>query len=465
MLLLFSTWMFIQSNLFLIFPLFCCIFFNYFLFKKQNYNYLVLVSFLQFIIFSFLLLSKNWIHFELFHSFSFVILFFMFLYSFLATIDFYFNFDFIFEYYLSIIYFITLFSLTFFALSVSFNLMFSLTGMFLFSTLRLLYLYFKHFLDHYFNNLNLSLFLNQWSYIWICCLSNCIISICTLYFWNFNCVILFKNLKFGFISAFCAVLGGVLFPYFLHLCDYSVDHAFSKIFSMTSEYSYRAQTFKIFTKWFLKIVFGTIYLIFLLANMSVNIYTISWNLSLIIAFGSFGFKGVIDDLVNGIFVLIDDSVNIGEFIEVANVSGRVEDVTLRVIKLRNFDGSLYVVPFRKVEIIRNRSKEFVYVVFDILVDVNINSSLVIDWLIDSFIDFKKSEKSALFFENLLEDLEVIGITAINAAGVIYQARLKIRPYNTRFIKAAYLISLKNLAKERSIGFGFEYSIINKFERT
>lgn len=362
---------------------------------------------------------------------------------------------------LSFVLLLLLYAFSYAKLGEDFDLSLSFIGLFVFNGLRILYFFLRAKVSVYLSQDTFPSFLHTWTYLCFMLLMNSILMILLGAFWRFDYIRFFQNLPINLSPFLWGLCGMILFPYGLWAFDYLVEYLFSKLFSISAGYSYRAQTLKVSLKWIFRILFIFIFSLILLAVWSINISTVSWNLSVMVALAGLGFKGIIDDFMNGICVLIEDSVNIGEFIHVDNTSGRVEDVTLRVIKLRNFDGSLYVIPFRRVDVIRNRSKEFVYVVFDIMVDNKIASTQVLAWLKDSYSLFKESKSSLPYLNDILEDLEVIGIQSVNAAGVSYEVRLKIFPSNTRFIKAAYLTCLKDLANEREIVFGYEHSVLAK----
>ena len=58
----------------------------------------------------------------------------------------------------------------------------------------------------------------------------------------------------------------------------------------------------------------------------------------------FGAQSLVKDLISGFFILWENSVRIGDVVEVAGVTGLVEEVELRTIKLRDVCGNLHVIP-------------------------------------------------------------------------------------------------------------------------
>lgn len=205
---------------------------------------------------------------------------------------------------------------------------------------------------------------------------------------------------------------------------------------------------------FFQMIFKILYIIILLTL----IFGINWFHSFFTTFTflAIAFQDFFRSLVNGLLVLFEDSVNIGEFVEIGGVSGEVQEISLRIIKLRDFEGSLFIVPFHKIDIIRNRGKDFVYVVFKISVSPRSNVNEVLKLMQDAFDNIKKNEN---FKSSFLKEIEIIGLSNISSAGMVFEARVKIRPANTRMIRAAYYKELEILFSEKNIAFGYEYWLV------
>lgn len=67
----------------------------------------------------------------------------------------------------------------------------------------------------------------------------------------------------------------------------------------------------------------------------------------------FGAQKLVADVLSGIFYLLDDAFRVGEYIEAGNVSGVVENITLRNVKLRHHRGMLQLIPFSDLGSITN----------------------------------------------------------------------------------------------------------------
>lgn len=66
-----------------------------------------------------------------------------------------------------------------------------------------------------------------------------------------------------------------------------------------------------------------------------------------------GTQTVIEDFIKGILIIVDDKIRVGEWIKVAGIEGEVEDIDFRVSKVRDFNGSLHIIPNSQITSVQN----------------------------------------------------------------------------------------------------------------
>lgn len=76
----------------------------------------------------------------------------------------------------------------------------------------------------------------------------------------------------------------------------------------------------------------------------------------------FGAQTLVKDVIAGIFLLFDDTIHVGDLVRIGNDTGTVEDIGIRLIKVRKFDGELLMVPAGELRVFGNRSIEFARVI-------------------------------------------------------------------------------------------------------
>jgi small-conductance mechanosensitive channel len=79
-------------------------------------------------------------------------------------------------------------------------------------------------------------------------------------------------------------------------------------------------------------------------------------------------QGVAKDMLGGISMLLDNQLRVGDLVDIAGKSGTVEAVTLRCVKLRDYDGTVHFVRTGEVGTVTNHSLGPVYAVLDIPID-------------------------------------------------------------------------------------------------
>ena len=97
-------------------------------------------------------------------------------------------------------------------------------------------------------------------------------------------------------------------------------------------------------------VIGLITLIMILAEMGFNITTIVAGGSVVAVTIAFGVQSIVKDLLSGVFMLVEDQLGVGDFVDLDKASGTVEEIGLRVTQLRADDGTVWYV--RNGEVLR-----------------------------------------------------------------------------------------------------------------
>jgi len=139
----------------------------------------------------------------------------------------------------------------------------------------------------------------------------------------------------------------------------------------------------------------------------------------------FGAQSLVKDLISGFFILWEDSVRIGDVVEVAGVAGLVEEVELRTIKLRDVSGNLHVVPNGVIDKVKNLTKDYSYYVFEIGVAYRENVDEVMGVLQEIAEDLRRDSR---FADDILQPLEMLGVDQFKDSAVMIKCRIKTEPH-------------------------------------
>jgi moderate conductance mechanosensitive channel len=144
-------------------------------------------------------------------------------------------------------------------------------------------------------------------------------------------------------------------------------------------------------------------------------------LGLAIGFGS---QALVRDVITGLFILIEDTIAVGDYVTVGGHSGVVEDLSIRTIKLRDVSGTVHTVPFGDVTTVENYTKDFSYAVLDIGVGYGEDTDVVSAVLAEIGEEILADE---VFKERILSPLEIMGVHELGDSAVVIRARIKTRP--------------------------------------
>jgi len=153
----------------------------------------------------------------------------------------------------------------------------------------------------------------------------------------------------------------------------------------------------------------------------------------------FGAQTLVKDFLTGIFLIIEDIVSVGDIIGIGEFGGVVEEMSLRTIKLRDFDGTLHVFPYSEAQVIHNRTKDFSMAAFDLSIDYNsdIGKALSIMRAIG-----EELRKDAEFGPMILDDIEVVGVDQLADSAVMLKGRIKTFPAKQWSVRREYLKRIK-----------------------
>lgn len=107
-----------------------------------------------------------------------------------------------------------------------------------------------------------------------------------------------------------------------------------------------------------------------LAQFDVNLTAVIASAGFVAAGLAFGAQNVVKDILNGVFMVFEDQMGIGDWITIDGVSGRVEDVGIRVTQVRGIDGTLWFVRNGEILTLGNASQGWGRALLDITVEAD-----------------------------------------------------------------------------------------------
>jgi small conductance mechanosensitive channel len=118
----------------------------------------------------------------------------------------------------------------------------------------------------------------------------------------------------------------------------------------------------------LGLVIGFIVVVLLLSELGVDIVPLLGAAGVVGVAMGLAAQGIARDFIRGLSLLSDNQIRIGDDVTIAGQRGIVEDVALRYVRLREYDGTVHFVPTGQIATVTNRSYGTVYAVVDVAVD-------------------------------------------------------------------------------------------------
>ncbi|MGH9179676.1 MAG: mechanosensitive ion channel family protein [Acidimicrobiales bacterium] len=138
----------------------------------------------------------------------------------------------------------------------------------------------------------------------------------------------------------------------------------------------------------------------------------------------FGAQSLVRDVLAGFFILLEDQYGVGDVINLGDVTGTVEDISLRVTRLRATDGTVWFVPNGEIKRVGNTSMEWSRALIDVLVSYDADVPAVLRSIGEVAQAFAADPPGA---DAVLEPPEVWGVQAMSAEGLTIRLVVKTAP--------------------------------------
>jgi small-conductance mechanosensitive channel len=127
---------------------------------------------------------------------------------------------------------------------------------------------------------------------------------------------------------------------------------------------------------FLMVVLVSVVLLIAFASIGIDIAPLLAGAGVAgIAIG-FGAQSLVKDIFSGVFFLLDDAFRVGEYIEIEQLRGTVEHISIRSMRLRHHRGAVHTIPFGEIRSITNYSRDWVIMKLEFNVPFDTDVALV-----------------------------------------------------------------------------------------
>lgn len=135
----------------------------------------------------------------------------------------------------------------------------------------------------------------------------------------------------------------------------------------------------------------------------------------------FGSQKLVQDFITGLFLLLENAMQVGDWVTVAGLSGTVEALSVRTIRLRAGDGSIHIIPFSSVTTVNNTNRDFAYAAVSIGVAYKEDTDRVSEAL-GAIVAGLRAD--AAFRDMILSDFSLWGVDQLGDFSVIIKGQVQ-----------------------------------------
>ncbi|NNE88909.1 MAG: mechanosensitive ion channel [Silicimonas sp.] len=197
-------------------------------------------------------------------------------------------------------------------------------------------------------------------------------------------------------------------------------------------------------------------LMFCLSELGLNIGPLLASAGVLGLAIGFGAQKMVQDIITGIFIQLENSIDVGDIITVGGITGGVEKLSVRSVSLREVNGNFHTIPFSSVDMVSNFSRDYSYYVCDMGVayrenidDVKAAMTECLDLLV----------QDPKYGDLVRDQLEWMGVEAFADSAVVVRARIKTVPGRQFVVGRAYNEILKRVFDERGIEIPFPHQTL------
>jgi small-conductance mechanosensitive channel len=173
-----------------------------------------------------------------------------------------------------------------------------------------------------------------------------------------------------------------------------------------------------------RIVVWSVALLLVLEEFGLNLGPLLAGASIVGVAVGFGAQSLVKDFFSGFFILVEDQYAVGDVITIADQSGTVEEINLRVTRIRATDGTVWFVPNGEIRKVGNSTKEWGRAIVDVIVprksDLATATAVIGE-------EVAAVAADAAWVDAILEAPEILGVNAMGVDNVTVRVSAKTTP--------------------------------------
>lgn len=218
----------------------------------------------------------------------------------------------------------------------------------------------------------------------------------------------------------------------------------------------RAETLGRVVRYLIALVIGAVAAMMVLAEIGISLAPVLGAAGVVGLAIGFGAQSLVKDYFTGFFILFEDQIRQGDVVNIAGIGGSVEDITLRHVRLRDYDGNVHFVPNSLITTVTNMGRQFAQAVMDVGVAYREN--------VDDVIGVMREVGQSLrddpaYVDRIFGDLEIAGVERLDDSAVVLRCRFRVAPLEQWGVRREYLRRLKAAFDRQGIEIPFPHLTI------
>ncbi len=184
-----------------------------------------------------------------------------------------------------------------------------------------------------------------------------------------------------------------------------------------------------------------------LSEIGVNIAPLLAGAGIVGVAIGFGSQKLVQDVITGVFLLLENAMQVGDVVRVGDQSGLIESLSVRTIRLRTENGSVVVMPFSAVTTVINMTRDFSRAV----IEVNVSTSENVERVLDAMRAIvREMREEDAWREIILDDMEVWGLDKFTDSALLIKCRIMCTPFGRWPVGREFNLRMKQRFEELGI---------------
>src|SRR5699024_6557857 len=115
-------------------------------------------------------------------------------------------------------------------------------------------------------------------------------------------------------------------------------------------------------------------------------------------------QSLVKDIITGFFIVFEEQFNVGDYVQIGEYEGIVEEIGLRVTKIRDFSGELHIIPNSNIIVVTNKTTGAMRALVEVSIPYNEDINKVIKILEEISDEVRNSSN------DIIEGPNVLGIS-------------------------------------------------------